>query len=164
MSDTERPEAAQVRTPLVRCPGCGVTASGTGATHRYIGASPGCWSQFGELLVSGITPPAHDTYAAQHRGVPGPQSLRSVAGHLMSLCRVVERGARPETAVASLRSVQRDFPWLEPPPLQGTRTVADVLAGRCDRRAYAESVWAAWAPHHPAVRTWLDETERDRGS
>src|SRR5438105_15652536 len=56
---------------LVPCVGCGALVPDIGGpTHRYIGASPGCWQAYGELLPTGT---AHllvvDVYAAQHPGV-----------------------------------------------------------------------------------------------
>ena len=57
------------------CPGCGLVAGpAEGPTHAYIGASPGCWARYGELLAAGVPPPAPgqlavDAYAVQHPGV-----------------------------------------------------------------------------------------------
>ena len=86
---------------LIPCAGCGAIVPNTdGPTHRYIGASPGCWQRYGQLLAREYGeyayPDEHrltvDAYAVQHPGVPGKQSSQSVAVHLMSLCLVLERG------------------------------------------------------------------------
>jgi hypothetical protein len=144
-------------------------------THRYIGASPGCWSIYVELLVSeyAMSPAVGgqlivDAYAAQHPGVPGPQSSQSVAVHLMSLCAQLEHGLAAEHATARMQTYlvgtdrrRRTFDWLEPPTSLGAITVLDLLpatsaqdfAVRADH--WARSVWAAWAPYHAQVRTWL---------
>lgn len=143
----------------IRCPGCGATVDDIdGPVHRYIGSAPACWAAYTQLLTLG---PVHqyavDAYAAQHPGVPGPQSRRSVGKHLMSLCRVLERGAPPESATRFLASITRDFPWLEPPASLGDVTVFDVRAGTATQLDWARSVWQAWSPYHDTVRGWLDE-------
>ncbi len=156
---------------LVPCVGCGALApGGDGPTHPYIGASPGCWQAYGELLArdfGGQGPPpiaglAVDAYAVQHPGVPGRRSSQSVAIHLMILGLVLERGMDPERAIRARRHfTHRDFPWLEPPASQGAVTVLDVLAARdlaehAERvERWARSAWAAWSAHHDTVRGWL---------
>lgn len=51
---------------------------------------------------------------------------------------------------------------LEPPQPTETVTVADVLRATTGEeheaavRRWARDVWAAWAPHAPTVRRWLD--------
>ena len=73
------------------CAGCGALVPVTdGPTHPYIGASPGCWAIYGEVLAREYGeyayPPVHrltvDAYAAQHPGVPSRRSIQSVAIHL----------------------------------------------------------------------------------
>ncbi len=157
---------------LPPCPGCGVVAGpADGPTHAYIGASPGCWRLFGELTVGGLAGVASghltgDVYAAQHPGEPERRAVQSVAVHLVTLCALRERGWPPERAVDLRRRVvdhpPEPWPLLEVPWPVGRVTVADVLAapdaaGR-DRqvRAWADDVWAAYAPHHDRVRGWLD--------
>ena len=142
------------------CAGCGaIVLRSDGPTHEYIGASPGCWAIFGEVSARG---PATDqlrvdAYAAQHPGVPSRRSIQSVAVHLISLCLQLEHGATPARAregiVAALDIAYR-FVWLDPPLFEGALTIVDVAAG-ADVRAWAESVWRAWAPHHHTVRAWL---------
>ena len=66
-------------TPLVRCWGCGAMVPDMyGATHRYIGASPGCWQLQGELRVREGEPAygrlgqlSVDTYAPHQPGWTG---------------------------------------------------------------------------------------------
>src|SRR5690349_15169292 len=73
-----------VMTELVACVGCGAMVPDIdGPTHRYLGASPGCWQIYGEVLAGkdGVMPHRLlvDVYAAQHPGVEGKQSSQSVA-------------------------------------------------------------------------------------
>jgi hypothetical protein len=156
-----------------RCVGCGARVPAIeGPTHPYIGASPGCWQVYGEVLAREYgefaNPPVHrltvDAYAAQHPGVPGRRSSQSVAVHLMSLCAVLEQGLEPRAAtraIGQFLATQREFPWLTPPPTLGEVTVLDVrdatdLADHTARvERWARSVWAAWSAHHQTVRKWL---------
>ncbi len=164
---------ADAAQQLVRCVGCGALVPDIdGPTHPYIGASPGCWQAYGELLArdygEGRAPPsvelAVDAYAVQHPGVPGRRSSQSVAIHLLILCLVLERGLDPARATRARRHyTHRDFPWLEPPASQGEVTVLDVLAARdlaehvAGVERWARSVWGAWSAHHDTVRRWLDQ-------
>lgn len=144
---------------MIRCPGCAALVEDIdGPTHRYIGGAAACWAAFNELQTRGtVHQYAVDAYAAQHPGVPGPQARRSVAKHLMSLCRVLERGEASQSAVRFLQTINRDFPWLEPPDSLGRLTVFDVLAGTASQLDWAREVWQAWSPWHDTVRGWLDE-------
>jgi len=160
-----------------QCWGCGApVARVDGPTHPYIGASPGCWAVYGEVLTSEHARGSRlgqmlvDAYAAQHPGAPGPQSSQSVAAHLMSLCAQLERGLAPENATQRMqtylldaRGRRRAFTWLEPPASLGALTVLDLLSAsdaadfsaRVER--WARSVWTAWQPHHTQIHAWLDE-------
>src|SRR4051794_36661796 len=83
------PEGAQSEArDLSACPGCGlVLPVRAGPTHAYVGASPACWSLYGQLPTAfGMTAIgaiigrlALDTYAVQHPGRPGSRSMQSVA-------------------------------------------------------------------------------------
>lgn len=166
---------------LIPCTGCGALVPDIDApTHRYIGASPGCWQAYGELLARGYGAgsggrgygTAHrlvvDAYAAQHPGVPGKQSSQSVAAHLFVLCLALERNVDPSFATRAIvefveKRKQRGFAWMEPPSSLGDVTVLDVI-GATDAHdhnervlRWAESVWQAWKPHHYKVRAWADE-------
>lgn len=164
-------------SPGDACPGCGARLPVVaGPTHRYIGASPACWAIFSALQNGGeppLAPAPHlalltDAYAAQHPGVPSPQSIQSVAVHLITLHGILTRGMAPAQALwlrqATLRGRERDrqprFHWLTPPDLTQGITVADIVAGatptaRTDLvRRYVDEVWAAWSPHHATVAAW----------
>ena len=143
-----------------------------GPTHPYLESSPGCWQVYGEVLAREYSDAAFrsmhrltvDSYAVQHPGRPTAQSIQSVCVHLMSLCLVVERGAKPAYSTRVIGQAVRPkgrFAWLTPPRSLGEITVVDVAAtstaaAHIDRvRAWAESAWSAWAEHHEAVRSWL---------
>lgn len=143
------------------CPGCGIPGDLDGPTHAYIGASPSCWSRYGELLAGpGEKQDYVDAYATQHPGVRGPRQVQSVVSHLVSICVALEQGATPQWRVRLLRAATvraADFVWLEPPPDSGPVTVADVLAGSATGADWTRAVWSAWADHHAYVREWAFE-------
>jgi hypothetical protein len=146
--------------------------------HAFLGASAECWQLYGRLASPSDGEPdaprlgrlVRHAYAAQHPGVPQPRSVRSVAVHLMGLCLLLERdGQIVHEACEPGRKPRRralDLHWLEPPRARGATTLVDALSvdGRGDRderiEAWAGQVWAAWAPHHRTVRTWLDTCTR----
>jgi hypothetical protein len=144
-----------------------------GPTHRYIGASPGCWKIYGEVLGREYEDysrfaPVHrltvDAYAAQHPGEPSPQAIGSVGVHLIRLHLQLERGLPHDRANAVMLHIssrlKKDFVWLDPPPNLGDLTVLHVHGARdpddhVERvRTWARSVWEAWSPHHETVRRW----------
>lgn len=157
---------------MVLCVGCGADVpSSDGPTHAYLGASPGCWAVFGEVLAREFGelgyPDVHrltvDAYAVQHPGQPSPQTIQSVAVHLISLHLVLERELSADKATKAIRwatTHKARFCWLEPPGSLGDLTVLDVHGAadlaehtRCVTR-WAESAWAAWSPHHDTIRRW----------
>lgn len=71
-------------TETVSCIGCGAAVPSTdGPTHAYIGASPGCWACYGQVLTKEYSDyrfaPVHrltvDTYAVQHPGKPERRAM-----------------------------------------------------------------------------------------
>ena len=160
---------------LERCPDCGaLTPRVEGPTHRYLGASPGCWAAYGEVLdleYQDYTSyaPVHrlgvDAYAAQHPGAPSQQAIASVGVHLIRLHLLLERGLLPEKANSAMKwasSRKRDFVWLDPPSSLGELTVLYVRGAQSPEehaarvREWAKSVWKAWSDHHDTVRRWAD--------
>lgn len=158
---------------LIRCPGCGgLFENIEGPTHRYLESSPGCWAAYGEVLVREYTGAAYyrihrlsvDAYAIQHPGRPSPQTIQSVAVHLISLCLVLERNVDMQRATQAMQTAIKTkgrFVWLTPPASPGTVTVANVRAAQDAEqharivRAWAESAWSAWSEHHATIRGWL---------
>ena len=158
---------------LKACVGCGAMVPDVGGpTHRYLGASPGCWAVYGGVLAReyedyALYAPIHrltvDAYAAQHPGTPSPQSRQSVGVHLIRLHLQLERGLphdRANDAMLRISARPDRFPWLGPPPHLGDLTVLDVQRAEdptdhMERvRRWARSVWEAWSPHHDTVRRW----------
>jgi hypothetical protein len=146
----------------VACIGCGALVPDIdGPTHRYIGASPGCWATYTELAAGGLplSALAVDAYAVQHPGVPGPQSTPSVWIHLITLQLSLE-GGWPTDQLMRIRAAAADsfaaWPWLEPPGSVGPVTIVDVA----DRAtgdvsvvdAWVRGAWEAWRDHHTAIR------------
>jgi len=156
------------------CPGCGVELPELDAlTPANVGAAPACWALYGRLLVYEYSqvrsPRVHrltvDTYAVQHPGAPEHGPICSVGLHLIGLCLVLERGASARQTTEQLAQVLEDpppFRWLEPPVPNGTLTVSDVVTARNPGEQtqlveqWATRTWDAWAPHHAAVRGWID--------
>jgi hypothetical protein len=166
----------------IACIGCGgIFEDREGPTHRYMESSPGCWAVYGEVLAREYSDPSHaslhrlttDAYAVQHPGRPSPQSVQSVALHLMSLCLVLERGLDPNRTTAFLKAAAGDkesYVWLAPPLSLGAITVQDVhraaSASEHKRlvRAWAESAWTAWSAHHATIGRWLVPWREEFGS
>jgi hypothetical protein len=171
--DDRAGEAASDRLP---CPGCGLRLPpADGATHPYVGASPACWALYSEILAREYGDPAYmavhrltvDAYCAQHPGEPERRSIQSVNVHLVGLHLVLDRGAAgpfARSVIGAITNVMADrLVWLEPPATLGARSVLDVAAARDAAehgvrvRDWAESVWAAWRPHHPRIAALADE-------
>jgi len=131
-------------------------------------ASPGCWAAYGSVLAEGAVSPlltphgtlTVDAYAVQHPGVPGPQATQSVWVHLITLHLLLERGWPAEQAIR-LRTIAADsssgWSWLDPPDSMGPATAIDVVQAEADDagdavRAWVDGAWAAWEPHHLAIR------------
>lgn len=152
------------------CPGCqALVPDIVGPTHPYIGASAGCWAIYGEILAREYSDAAYwaahrlsvDAYAVQHPGAPGPQAIRSVAVHLVSLFLFLEQDLpAPETTRAMSWVPGLALRWLEPPSSPGELTVLDVRAAADANQhvervlGWASSVWEAWADHHLTVKDW----------
>ena len=121
------------------CKGCGAVLPDVGGpVHAYMESSAACWARYSEVLAReyadrGLIEGTHrltvDSYAAQHPGRASAQCIQSVAGHLISLCAVIEYGASSERATKVIREAVRmkgRFSWLQPPQSLGPITVVDV--------------------------------------
>lgn len=156
------------------CGGCGALVPEIeGPTHRYLGASPGCWAVYGEVLGKEYSDyrywRAHrftvDAYAVQHPGEPSPQTVQSVAVHLISLHLVLEKTRSPEEATKAMQQAtthKQRFTWLEPPASPGEVTVLYVRDAESPEEhveragEWARSAWEAWSGHHDTIRRWAD--------
>ncbi|MBD0282738.1 MAG: hypothetical protein ICV69_11170 [Thermoleophilaceae bacterium] len=125
--------------------------------------------EYGDLAYFRVPQLWVDTYAVQHPSGPERRTIQSLALHLITLCLAVERGANPAVGPNVHRRVagRATFHWLEPPTRRGRLNVADVrrAASAAEHAAavdeLARDVWAAWEPHHAAVRAWI---ERELGA
>jgi hypothetical protein len=157
---------------MATCPGCGLTTPDTGgAPPAELAASAGCWERYGQLLARsygieayrGVHQLVVDTYVAQHPGGTTRRQVQTLALCLMTLCLFIEDGADPREGPALHKRMvanRPDFHWLQPPPLHGLITVADVLPASIPAEherlvwAWGRDVWQAWAPHHSTIRKW----------
>jgi hypothetical protein len=116
----------------------------------------------------------------QHPGVPSPQAVQSVAGHLLVLYGCLRTPAGPGAAMwIRVRAVRKlpepkhaRFRWLNAPSFEGCITVRDIAGGSTPEtragvaEAYVAEVWRRWeATHLEIVQSWyrtnvLDETGR----
>lgn len=145
-----------------------------GPVHRYMLSSPGCWATYGQVLAREYEDRGYfavhrltvDAYALQHPGSTDRQSIQSVGLHLVRLCLFLEHGLQPDHADTAMRQAAEQkhrMIWLEPPSDLGSVTAADVvLAGTVEEhtakvKAWTQSVWDAWTPHHEQVRAWLPD-------
>ncbi len=156
----------------MRCIGCQAEfAQIDGPTHEHMLSSPGCWAAYGEVLareysdnrLARIHRLTVDTYAVQHPGVNVPAARRSVAVHLSRLYLLLEAGwamERANNAMFAITEFKDRCDSLNRPPMTGTLSVLEVLQAASNQehekrvRAWAESVWKAWAVHHATVRKW----------
>jgi hypothetical protein len=158
----------------IRCVGCGALVPDIdGPTHRYMAASPGCWALFGEVVAREFSDFRYarvhlltvDAYALQHPGSPSPQTIQSVAIHLISLYLVFERRydlQRATKAMQHAASHKPQFRWLDPPTSLGDITVVDIHQARDPAEhverveAWAKAIWNVWEAHHETVRLWAE--------
>jgi len=159
------------------CHGCGAQVpKSNGPTHRYLGASPGCWAVFGEVLAREYEeynyPPVHsltvDAYAAQHPGEPTRQTIQSVAVHLIGLYLMLDLNYDADWTTKTISKAaqkSQEYHWLEPPSSLGGMTILDVygaenLKDHTDRvHIWAHAVWQSWQPHHAQIRAWANWDE-----
>src|SRR5438552_14745849 len=118
---------------VTRCPGCGARFPGSdGPTHRYLQSSPGCWAGYGDVLAREYSDSAYravhrltvDAYSVQHPGSSSPQTIQSVAVHLLGLYATLELNlsAQLATAMIGRASNSLQFQWLAPPANAGALT------------------------------------------
>ena len=157
------------------CPGCGALfLSSDGPTHRYIGASAGCWAAHGRLLageyphsLGKLTATVVDAYAAQHPGQDVAPARQSVAIHLVVLHARIHHDV-DSAWLNRIRVVSAEwghangFEWLEPIP-DWRLTMSDVIEanGATARDAvvdqWIQHVYEAWMDGQGArVRVWYD--------
>lgn len=156
------------------CSGCGLrTEKSGGAVHKYLKSSPGCWANYGDVLVREYEKDEYwvvheltvDAYALQHSGKKCPQTISSATVHLASLYSYFERGKRlNELHGVKKKIVKRknSFIWLEPPEDLTAITVADILESKTASQhclkimEWAEYIFRKWELHYSTVARILD--------
>jgi len=152
----------------VECPGCGLELPRNPYPYDgYYLASQECWSVYNEVLAreyqnavlfGRVHQLTVDAYAVQHAGGPHPD--KSVCVHLIGLYLVLERDVPPPLVprrLQRLASRVAAWPHFTPPEDRGRLTVLGVAQTTSPEehvrqsRAWAESVWRAWAPHHSVI-------------
>ena len=146
----------------VICEGCGARHDDVeGVTHKYMLSSPGCWAQYGELLVREYQSPAlfaaaHrfsvDAYALQHPGIADDRrAYQSVHLHYCSLHLIFSYGrSHAEATRAMQKLAQVEFEPLPERVEAFDITVADLAAAdeadhaRTAKR-WAKAAYEAWA-------------------
>jgi len=145
-------------TALLPCPGCGALyPPSDGPTHRYLGASAGCFALFSWYMVgnpetSGMLgesripeaavaePRARaepsldiligDAYGVQHHGEESPQAIQSVAVHFLDLYGVVTgKTTTPGWAISRALRIKGVFHKLAPPPQGSALTIRHLFPG-----------------------------------
>ena len=144
---------------LAPCPGCGALFPPVdGPTHRYIGASAGCWALFTwsttteepdatglvaqSRIPENLVPvPAHgdalpldslcgDAYGVQHHGDDSPQAIQSVAVHLLNLHGIISgKTTRPGWPIGRALRTRGVFHKLDPPALGSALTFRHLFPG-----------------------------------
>ena len=144
---------------LSPCPGCGALFPPyDGPTHRYLGASAGCWALFNWSVVSGGTDVTGliaqsripdslaavpergdalsldslwgDAYGVQHHGDNSSQAIQSVAAHLLDLHGIITgHTTRPGWALGRAVRTRGVFHKLAPPPLGSALTYRHLFHG-----------------------------------
>jgi hypothetical protein len=144
---------------LLPCPGCGALfPPSDGPTHRYIGASAGCWALFSWSIAVGdpdasgmlaeskipeaavavpVVPSAlsldallGDAYGVQHHGGESPQAVQSVAGHLLDMHGIIGgRTTKPGWALGRAVRTKNVFHKLVPPAPGSALTIRHLFPG-----------------------------------
>jgi hypothetical protein len=146
-------------TILSPCPGCGALFPHfEGPTHRYIGASAGCWALLNWLATNGgpdttgliaqsripenlVEVPVHsdalpldalfgDAYGVQHHGEDSPQAIQSVAVHLLNLHGIISgKTTNPGWPIGRALRTRCVFHKLKPPAVGSMLTIRHLFPG-----------------------------------
>jgi len=141
---------------LIPCPGCGALFPPfEGPTHRYIGASAGCWALFNwtvttegpdtDMVVQSriqenpVCIPVRktatpldalfgDAYGVQHHGEDSPQAIQSVAVHLLNLHGIIsDKTTLPKWPIGRALRTRGVFHKLDPPALGSALTIRHLF-------------------------------------
>ena len=157
-----RPDPTTPTAHMDPCPSCGAP----------VGGRAGCQAVFDELSARAWEDPLRgsvhnlvvDTYAMQHPEEYG-RSVKSYITHLTALCCGVEFGGDAKLYWRISRWLDGNVRLEKPPVLRfrGARSIADVKAARETAayvrlvRAWAQDVWAAYAPQQDLARGWVGQ-------
>src|SRR5262245_28346144 len=141
------------------CPGCGALFPPfEGPTHRYVGASAGCWALLNWSVAGGgadvealvtqsripenvVPVPVHsdalqldslygDAYGVQHHGDDSPQAIQSVAVHLLNLHGIISgKTTRPGWSIGRALRTRGVFHKLDPPAFGSALTFRHLFPG-----------------------------------
>jgi hypothetical protein len=166
---------AGIETPLARhtphgaerCPACGAAVPGGRAGCQAL------WDElnaraYNDLDYAAVHDLAFDAYCMQHLETYC-RSAKSYAAHLTRLCCGLEYDGSPAAYAAIQKWLNGPTPVEKPETLAdlGRLTIADVAtttsgAARASGaeyrelvRAWAESVWTAYATQHELARAWI---------
>ena len=144
---------------LTPCHGCGaIFPPFKGPTHRYVGASAGCWALFNwsvtmegpddfgliarSRIPENLVPvPAHsdelpldsllgDAYGVQHHGDDSAQAIQSVAVHLLNLHGIISgKTTHPRWPIGRAIRTRGVFRKLDPPALGSALTIRHLFPG-----------------------------------
>jgi len=159
---------------FIHCTGCGASVPDIqGPTHKYLGAFPGCWKIFGDILAKEYSDQAYmrvhrltvDAYAVQHIGDKSPQTIQSINLHLLALCVALEHGVKysfiPQIMNKKIKEYKNVFAWLSPPKYFGAITVVDVAKAKNAKEHeklvsdWAKAAWDSWKHHHKIIENYL---------
>jgi hypothetical protein len=164
----------ELQNKTVNCIGCGAIVSdiegpGYPSGHDYMPASPGCFKLYGDLLAKEYAPENYDpaihrisvdTYAVSHPGKPERRAIQSVNVHLARLFLVLDKDFSTQAANEHMlrllenRKAPNRWQWLEPPNLDHTLHITDVVKARDFAeharlvRAWGRSLLDAWKQKH----------------
>ena len=159
--------------PLRKCFGCGgLFPEASGATHKYMLSTAGCWSSYGDLLVREYESPVlfgavHrltvDAYALQHPGdIIDRRAIQSVWVHYAALYLAFEQ-KRPLGDIPPVmqKLAGGSFPPLPTIAARFAVTHADVIAGPVDNHAALVRDWAycaydAWSALNQPTKSFLN--------
>ena len=142
------------------CPACGAPLGGrAGCQAAFDELSAGAWTSSARGAVHNLVV---DAYSMQHPEDYG-RSAKSYAAHLTGLCCGVELGGDARIYWAIPRWLDGAAAPAKPPLIvsRGVLTIAHVRSARGDAehgervRAWAASVWEAYASQQDVARAWL---------
>ena len=143
------------------CPECGATVAGGRAGCQAL-FDEICAAAYADLAFGAVHNLVMDAYSMQHPNEYG-RSAKSYVAHLARLCCAMEHDADPAVYAAIPRWLNGASAIERPPVLsrRGEITIGQLRAADSGEehkrmaRAWAASVWQAYAPQHELARAWI---------